>query len=235
MECSVCHVRSMVNYCKECERMLCEVCGVPCSRCKKFLCRAHRSTTPGGRNLCPECMADREAKRARQAKENAEAKAGGGSSFQDLMEEFDDELIPGQKAPVAEDEEPPADYRPDWAGEAPPEPAPKDDRPKTIEDQLNARVLTGSTPPPRPMWIGAIIAAGMAWLLIFLVAQTSAFRAILQPWMSYTAMLVALGAIVWAIAGYRDRETLLFRRRLCGIGFLLGVGALGVAWWMRHP
>lgn len=237
MECSVCHVRSTVGYCKTCERMLCEVCGISCSRCKKLVCREHRSTTPGGRNLCPECMAAREAKRkAQEAEKAGAAMEGSGLSFQELMADVGDELAADHpvEAPPEPEEEKLEDWRPDWAGEAPPEPAPKEEKPKSLEEELNARVLTASTPPPRPMWIGALAAPAMAWLLVFLLWNTTMFRDILQPWMSYLIMLMAAGGLLWAGAGGLRPKAGKAERVLCGTGFLLSFVALVVAWRMRH-
>ncbi|MBI2431248.1 MAG: hypothetical protein HYV26_00025 [Candidatus Hydrogenedentes bacterium] len=230
MECSVCKVRSTIGYCKECQRVLCEVCSIPCDRCKKLLCRVHRQRTPGGRNLCAECMAHRNARRAQQEQEKASKKEET-FSFQDLLDEFGDEVLPGpKKTAVKQEAAKIEEFRPDWAGEAPPEPPPKQEPPKTTEDEINARILTGSAARSRPLWINSAIIGVMACLLGFTAGRNTYFGSLLQPWLSYVIMLVACAAILWAIMGWRQKEQPLRDRRLCGIGLVLGCIALVLAW-----
>lgn len=226
MECDVCRTRPTVGFCKACDKPMCEVCGIPCDRCHKLVCREHRSRTPGGRNLCPECMAHREHKR--QLKVAEAARKPESTSFQDLFDDFGGELVPGQKD--VEEVPPVQDFRPDWAGEAPPEPVVKEEPQRTLEDDLNSRVLVSSGARPRPAWINAAVAGVMGCALAWFVSQSTSFRTLFQPWLSLLVALVALGAITFSVAGFRQVNQPLIERRLCAIGFVLGVLALFFAW-----
>ena len=67
MDCQVCEVRSSVGYCVECQKMLCETCGVACENCHKISCPEHIHETGSGRVLCEACYSERREKR-RKAK-----------------------------------------------------------------------------------------------------------------------------------------------------------------------
>lgn len=66
MDCAVCEVRSSVGYCCDCSKLLCEECGTKCERCQKLICPDHVHVTSHGRQLCAECMRERDARRARR-------------------------------------------------------------------------------------------------------------------------------------------------------------------------
>lgn len=73
MECDVCKTRSSVGYCAECNKLLCDECGVACGRCGALACPDHVHESRSGRMLCMECVRQRKERRAKQkATEEAE-------------------------------------------------------------------------------------------------------------------------------------------------------------------
>lgn len=64
MECAVCEVRSSIGFCIQCKKLLCEQCATVCDGCGKYICEDHVLETPHGRELCIECMEERNRKRS---------------------------------------------------------------------------------------------------------------------------------------------------------------------------
>ena len=95
MECAICQVRSSVGYCAECQMLLCDECGIHCTKCGKLVCPQHVQETRSHKQLCSDCMADRKARAAeRQAALDA---AEDGTSMEALQAEevIDDEALVG--------------------------------------------------------------------------------------------------------------------------------------------
>ncbi len=126
MECSVCKTRSSIGYCPDCQQLLCETCGVACADCGVMLCEAHRVSYQGV-HVCRRCAQKANAAlqhstpaprhRAPAVQPPAEVENGSGKkatkeepkgfSFQDLMEDLEDdgfEYQPRETAPLEERE-----------------------------------------------------------------------------------------------------------------------------------
>ncbi|MBI5094136.1 MAG: hypothetical protein HZB26_17050 [Candidatus Hydrogenedentes bacterium] len=84
MECSICLVRSSVGYCSACQILLCDECGISCTKCGKLVCSQHVHETRSHKQLCPECMEERKTRAAERA---AVADAGESTSLEALQEE----------------------------------------------------------------------------------------------------------------------------------------------------
>jgi hypothetical protein len=83
MDCQICNVRSSVGYCVECQKILCESCGVACENCNKLSCPDHIHETSTGRALCKGCYEERREKR-KQMKAAHAKKSGGDTSLEGL-------------------------------------------------------------------------------------------------------------------------------------------------------
>ncbi len=99
MDCQVCEVRSSVGYCVECQKILCETCGVTCENCGKLSCPDHIHETSSGRVLCKSCYDERREKRKQM--KAAHAKKGEGDTSLEGLEAADDEGDIGDEALVA--------------------------------------------------------------------------------------------------------------------------------------
>lgn len=87
MECRVCNIRSSVGYCAECRELLCEECGLMCTKCGKMVCPSHYHETSSGKTLCLSCYQERKARRAEQKRHRrhgGESEAAAGTSFASL-------------------------------------------------------------------------------------------------------------------------------------------------------
>ncbi len=70
MDCDVCKLRSSVNYCAVCQKLVCEVCGVGCEECGKVLCPEHAEKSRSGKSFCAACLEARQLrKKARKEEE----------------------------------------------------------------------------------------------------------------------------------------------------------------------
>jgi len=94
MECAICQVRSSVGYCAECQILLCDECGISCSKCGKLVCSQHVQETRSHKRLCSDCMEER---KARAAEKMAAAEADDETSLAALQAEEDvsDEALVG--------------------------------------------------------------------------------------------------------------------------------------------
>lgn len=94
MECAVCGIRSSVGYCAECQKLLCEECGIKCDHCAKMVCSDHVYETSSGKSLCPVCKKERDERRRKRRHHRDDEEAAGGST-----------LPPGVEEPEGEEEE----------------------------------------------------------------------------------------------------------------------------------
>lgn len=104
MDCQVCEVRSSVGYCVECQKILCETCGITCENCKKLSCPDHIHETSSGRILCKSCYDERREKR-KQIKAAHGKKPAGDTSFEGLEAEEegdigDEALVGSARRPI---------------------------------------------------------------------------------------------------------------------------------------
>lgn len=100
MECAVCNLRSSEGICVECEKLLCDECGIHCEQCGKIACPDHVHTTSSGRVLCVKCQADRVARRQKR-KEELETGAAYDAAQDQEEEEEPIVLAASAREPVA--------------------------------------------------------------------------------------------------------------------------------------
>ncbi len=101
------------------------------------------------------------------------------------------------------------------------------------EENNNLRVLTGSSPQPRPMWAEGLFSAILAGLFIMPVLLRTGWTQY-QPWISYMSMLLALGAGLWALLGLRQTTTIM-DKRMCYIVAGVSLVILLAAFLLRAP
>lgn len=233
MECSVCQVRSQVGFCKNCERLLCEVCGIPCDRCKKLVCRTHRDTTPGGRNLCPECMEQRNARRAQKLAEHKaaserekEKETSESFSFEALMADLGDAPTPASPGAAKKPNTAFADATDLLYDLVPPE------RPRRDEDDnLSTRVLAVSGAQPTPYWNISCRASLLALVMVLAMYFFSSTGG-LSTWMVGLVVAVGIAGSGLGVLGALDRAASPSNRKLCAAGIVVGLLAvlLGAYW-----
>jgi hypothetical protein len=83
MVCDICKTRNPSGFCISCQKMLCEECSKLCEECGKMVCPDCAVTTRDGRVLCPNCVEELKAKRAK-----AKAKAAAGQEEAEGEEEI---------------------------------------------------------------------------------------------------------------------------------------------------
>jgi len=160
------------------------------------------------------------------------AAGAGGFDFQSLREELGS--LPREATPAMED---PRDSRYAGADGLDEVPDPEIERKLAAmlgEDEHAARVLTGGAPKSRPMWVGGTILSVFALFLCWFFLSTGGYRSS-QPFVSYTIMVVALGAMVWSYSGMRNEKESEQQRKLNWIGMILGLIAAIVAFLQRSP
>lgn len=103
----------------------------------------------------------------------------------------------------------------------------------TPETPSELRVLTGSSPTARPMWLEGLFSSGLGALVLVPIILNIGLRGY-QPWISLMVMVLALGAGVWSLFGLQveKEET---GRRLCWIGAAVGLLVAVVAFLVRAP
>lgn len=101
------------------------------------------------------------------------------------------------------------------------------------EEDINLRVLTGSSPKPRPMWAEGMFSAILAGLFIAPVVLRMGLLHY-QPWISYMVILLALGASLWSLLGLRQATTVI-DKRMCYITAVINLIILLTAFLMRRP
>lgn len=101
-------------------------------------------------------------------------------------------------------------------------------------DEINARVLTGSTPAGTPYWVSTLFLGGVCLILMLPLHFGEGLRELSQPYWSYCIYVLAGATFVWAGAGMAKlgppRE-----RWLCLIGVALALLAAAGAWVYRAP
>lgn len=102
------------------------------------------------------------------------------------------------------------------------------------DEDVNLRVLTGSSPKPRPMWVDSLFSGILAALIIMPVVLRIGSLQYYQPWISYMTMLLALGAGLWALLGLRQEDTTA-GKRMCYAGAILNLVVLLTAFLVRMP
>ena len=116
----------------------------------------------------------------------------------------------------------------------PPGSEPEPYSPLANEDALNQRVLTGSAPQRKPVWVTGLILAILAWV-IFAGVFIGDSLAIQHFIFNVLALIFALGAVVWTgpSAFAKGNKQLRNRSR---IAFVVGICALiisGLALYVR--
>ena len=103
----------------------------------------------------------------------------------------------------------------------------------TPEIPSELRVLTGSSPKARPMWLEGLFCNGLAALVLVPIILNIGLRGY-QPWISLVVMVLALGAAVWSLFGLQvEKEDT--GRRLCWISAAVGLLVAVVAFLVRAP
>ncbi len=101
------------------------------------------------------------------------------------------------------------------------------------EEDNNLRVLTGSSPQPRPMWVDGLLSAILAGLFIVPIVLRTGWTQY-QPWISYMSMLLALGAGLWSLLGLRQAKTM-EGKRMCYIAAGVSIVIVLAAFLLRAP
>lgn len=240
MLCAVCALNPAVAQCTECKQPICGTCGIKCTRCHTFLCKAHTTRTPSGRDLCPQCMALRNAHMAAQAvlqqqqrptvalNRSAETVAKTPAPAEPI-EAFSFQSLQADLPPMPEPKFAPADL-----------PRAEPDMEALLKkvadvDAINARMLGGSASRRTPIWVSSIFISGIALVFSMGVASSPQSVIILQPYLSYFIILLSLASICWAASGMTRTEDSRSERNRCTIGILLSLAALSIAVLYRHP
>jgi hypothetical protein len=101
------------------------------------------------------------------------------------------------------------------------------------EDEKAVRVLAGSAPKGKPMWISGAFLGAMTWGVCIFIALNSAFDSF-EPLGSYVVMVLALGTLAWSISGLRNENDEPQARKLNLIGLFLALSAALVAFLQRN-
>ncbi len=140
----------------------------------------------------------------------------GGTGFSDLA--ADDVLVDAR--PYAVDDEPPEpieETREEADGES-------------IEDRLNARVLSASAPKPKPLWFHGIFVAILVLVGVYALSQ-SEYQA--RP-LEVLLRLLGIAAVLWSAYGLmksKEKKDRIFS----AIAMLLGISATVAAFTMLGP
>ncbi len=137
-----------------------------------------------------------------------------GTSFADLMGDMPEPTpAPMADAPPSESATPAAH---------------REEAADTMEDRLNARVLTGSASKPNPVWLQSIGLGGVSMVLFFLLRSAMGYMIVYL-----LAMIVALGAVAWG--GYGLSTATTQKERMGSIaGLVLGALAMLFSFLMRR-
>lgn len=256
MECSVCGSAEPVARCTTCKQLICKQHGVRCQGCGKALCPHHRLKAGDGRTLCAGCMAKMEtpatesfsfesltadapplpaapiekppahAPRGDVAPPPAAPESsGGGFSFEDLAR--DGGQLPGSQP---NDPDAPALVNPITGFEEVPDPEVDKKLAMMLgenEGGIRMEALGGSN-RGTPIWLSGMYAGGIAILLTMPLIFSSGFD-MFQPIYSYSILLVAGGAVFYAIYGFIQKDDTPRERYLCTIALVLGFLAAFIA------
>ena len=222
MECSICNSRSSIGYCPDCQKLLCEECGVGCAQCGILLCEDHRIRVGEGIYYCKRCV--KKSKDAishgtpvpkhhrttpvaiepvesnnhpTQEKNVAPPK---GFSFEDLMADMEDD---GFEYQVKEKASPEPEA--DTAGTARDAAAAKPRRePLVSDDPKEFVILASSAPQKTKLWVKTYVISFCALLVILFLWRFPNIGYI-QPHTSYLAMFITLNGVFWGGYGlYRE-------------------------------
>jgi len=152
------------------------------------------------------------------------------TGFQDITAEIGDVTIP-LEGDMPQGERVDKDFFQDFAGGTVivDENAPS----QTPEIPSELRVLTGSSPKARPMWLEGLFSSGLGALVLVPIVLNIGLRGY-QPWISLVVMVLALGAAAWSLFGLQaEKEDA--GRRLCWIGAAVGLLVAVVAFLVRAP
>ena len=105
--------------------------------------------------------------------------------------------------------------------------------PVAKEEPSHTRVLTGSSPTPRPMWLEGLLSSVLGALFIIPIALKIALVDY-QPWISYMVILLTVGASIWSLFGLQV-ETSDVGKKMCFISAALGVFVALIAFIVRAP
>lgn len=101
------------------------------------------------------------------------------------------------------------------------------------EETISTRVLTGSSPKPRPMWLDGLVSGGLGLLFLMPILLNTGWRRY-QPWISFMIMLLAIGGAVWSLFGLQvEKEPT--GRKWCLIAASFGIMVAFIAFLMRAP
>jgi len=259
MQCDVCDSRPAGGYCGECRAKVCTHCGRKCAACSKILCPKHMQRTDGGRVLCAGCMAERNAQRAQkiaqqktqvqgapaappappQAAKPPQEAARGGFSFQELQAELGDGPAfsgggPGGAPSGKTHTE--GLVNPDTGLEETYDPEVDAKLAELLGEDGNVRMeaLGGSASRATPTWVSGLFGAGVSLVLCLLLWGGSGFNA-MQPYTSYSILLLAFGTIVWSVFGVFQSNDTPTNRKLCALPIVIALIAAVIAVVRMNP
>lgn len=152
------------------------------------------------------------------------------TGFQDITAEIGDVALPlSGEAPSAEASD--ADFFRDLGGGTV---VVDEQAPRSFpEVPSELRVLTGSSPKTRPMWLDGFVTSGIGVLFLLPILLNTGMRGY-QPWISLMIVVLALGAAVWSLFGLQvEKEPT--GRRMCFISAAVGLLIAVVAFLVRAP
>ncbi len=248
MECGVCGSSEPVTRCTTCKKLLCKAHGVRCQDCGKALCPDHRLKRGDNKTVCTNCMtkaappaesfsfeslmadapplpqaAAPQSPRPSAPKEPAAA-AGGSFSFEDLSREGGQ--LPGSQP---NDPDAPALINPVTGVEEVPDP--EVDRKLAMmlgEDEGGIRMEALGGNRGTAIWLTGFYAGGIAILLTMPLIFSSGLD-MLQPYYSYSVMVIALGALIYGVYGFFQKDDPPKDRYLSIIAVVLGFAAIFIA------
>ncbi len=101
------------------------------------------------------------------------------------------------------------------------------------EERISSEALTGSSPKPRPMWMDGLACSMLAALFITPIVLNIGLRSY-QPWVSFIAMFLAFGAVLWSLFGLQV-EKQPAGRKMCLISAALNLFVTVIAFIVRAP
>lgn len=252
MVCSVCKTRSAVGYCSTCRILLCERCSTTCAACHQRVCAQHAVRLPEGKILCPRCAEMRrqmqEQRHAAHVSSAPPAPSPVSTSFASLIEE-----LPPVPTPVSEarahaetviEHEPRRKETPlrtqELSAEERARRAKSLDDPEEIkrllrsaiqdeDEERNFRVLSASAPKATPIWLSGLFTGAMAFILVLPLIFGRGFE-VMQPFYSYSIMLLGGGTILWTGYGLFQPSATRTERWRCVFGLTLGALAVILAY-----
>lgn len=156
------------------------------------------------------------------------AVAGGSLSFQDITAEIGDVQLPLREDRTEAD-------RLDATADLPGGTVIVNEKVSlpTFEETLSTRVLTGSSPKPRPMWLDGVVSVGLGFLFLIPIVLNMGLRRY-QPWISFMIMLLALGGGAWSLFGLQVEKEPVGRKWCLGVA-VAGLVVAFIAFLMRAP